>query len=89
MIGKILNTEPRTGKRATKAEVLSRINLVALVHIAANGFPGTKYPINLSPNPASLSERFLLTMKDIVVLSCCHSGRGDVKTEGVLLVPLW
>ena len=92
MIGKILNTEPLTGKRATKPEVLSRINSVALVHIAAHGVPGTG-EIILSPNPASLSESFLLTMKDIlnsklrarlVVLSCCHSGRGEVKAEGVV-----
>ena len=92
MIGKILNTEPLTGKRATKPKVLSRINSVALVHIAAHGVPGTG-EIILSPNPASLSESFLLTMKDIlnsklrarlVVLSCCHSGRGEVKAEGVV-----
>ena len=92
MIGKILNTEPLTGESATKAEVLSRINSVALVHIAAHGCPGTG-EIILSPNRASLSGDFLLTMKDVldsklrarlVVLSCCHTSRGEIKAEGVV-----
>jgi len=92
MISKILNIEPLTGRRATKSELLSRIDPVALVHIAAHGVPGT-VEIILSPNLTSLSESFLLTMKDIlnsklrarlVVWSCCHSGRGEVKAEGVV-----
>ena len=92
MIGAIFNTKPLTGENATKAAVLSRINSVALVHIAAHGLPGTG-EIILSPDPASLSGDFLLNMKDIldsnlraqlVVLSCCHSGRGQVNVEGVV-----
>ena len=92
MIGKILKTEPLTGRSATKAEVLRRINSVALVHIAAHGRPGTG-DIILSFYQASRSEDILLTMKDIlnlklrarlVVLSCDHSGRGEVKAEGVV-----
>ena len=92
MIGKILNTEPLTGERATKAEVLRRINSVVLVHIAAHGRSGTG-DIILSFYQASRSEDILLTMHDIlnlklrarlVVLSCCHSGRGEVKAEGVV-----
>ena len=92
MIGAILNTTPLTGKSATKAAVLSQINSVALVHIAAHGLPGTG-EIILSADPASKPGDFLLTMKDIldsnlrarlVVLSCCHSGRGEVKAEGVV-----
>ena len=92
MIGAILNTKPLTGKSATKAAVLSRINSVALVHIAAHALPGTG-EIILSADPASKPGDFLLTMKDIldsnlrarlVVLSCCHTGRGEVKAEGVV-----
>lgn len=92
MIGKILDTEPLTGERATKAEVLRRINSVALVHVAAHGCPGTG-DIILSFYKASRSEDILLTKKDIlnlslrarlVVLSCCHSARGEVKAEGLV-----
>ena len=97
MIGAILNIKPLIGKEATKAEVLSRLNSVALVHIAAHGRAETG-EIFLSPNPTMANERlkekdFLLTMADVlkaklrarlVVLSCCHSGRGKIKAEGVV-----
>ena len=97
MIGAILNIKPLTGKEATKAEVLSRLNSVALVHIAAHGCAETG-EIFLSPNPTMAKKKlkqedYLLTMADVlnaklrarlVVLSCCHSGRGKIKAEGVV-----
>ena len=98
MIGEILHTVPLVGKQATKDEVLRRISSVALVHIAAHGKMETG-EIALAPNTTSSSvnpardEDYLLTMKDVldaqirarlVVLSCCHSARGEVKSEGVV-----
>ena len=98
MIGQILNTAPLTGKLATKCEVLKQISSVAVVHIAAHGRMETG-EIVLSPNPESrkwqtpAEEDYMLTMKDVmsvklraklVVLSCCHSGRGEIKAEGVV-----
>ena len=97
MIGEILQTEPLIGKQATKDEVLRRISSVALVHIAAHGKMETG-EITLAPNTTRSSvnparEDYLLTMKDVlnaqirarlVVLSCCHSARGEVKAEGVV-----
>ena len=97
MIGEILQTEPLIGKQATKDEVLRRISSVALVHIAAHGSMETG-EIALAPNSTRSSqiparEDYLLTMKDVlnaqirarlVVLSCCHSARGEVKAEGVV-----
>ena len=98
MIGQILNTAPLTGKLATKCEVLRQISSVAVVHIAAHGRMETG-EIALSPNPESrksqtpAEEDYMLTMKDVmsvklraklVVLSCCHSGRGEIKAEGVV-----
>ena len=96
-IGKILKTKPLTRESATKEEVLSRLNAVALIHIAAHGCMETG-EIYLTPNPDRLFEKpekedYLLTMADVasaqlqarlVVLSCCHSGRGKVKAEGVV-----
>ena len=67
MIGKILNIEPLTGKDATKNQVLSKLNSVSLVHIAAHG-RSARGEIILSPNDASSEkpreEDFLLTMAD-------------------------
>ena len=97
MIGQILNAAPLTGKLATKCEVLRQISSVAVVHIAAHGRMETG-EIALSPNPERESqtpaeEDYMLTMADVmsvklraklVVLSCCHSGRGEIKAEGVV-----
>ena len=96
MIGEILNVEPLIGKKATKEQVLSRLNSVSLVHIAAHG-SAERGEILLSPNLGGsepLEEKdFLLTMTDVlnakldaklVVLSCCHSGQGEIKAEGVV-----
>ena len=96
MIGEILNVEPLTGKNATKDQVLRRLNSVSLVHIAAHGSE-ERGAILLSPNLDSSKrpkeQDFLLTMTDVldaklnaklIVLSCCHSGRGKIKAEGVV-----
>ena len=96
-IGEILKTTPLTGKDAIKDEVVKRLKSVALVHIAAHGCAQTG-EIVLTPNPHRSSQiprkqDYILTMSDVqavclraclVVLSCCHSGRGEVKSEGVV-----
>ncbi|XP_068726905.1 tetratricopeptide repeat protein 28-like [Montipora capricornis] len=97
MIGELLQTAPLTGEKATKAEVLKRMKSVALIHIAAHG-DDEFGEIVLSPTPERASqipkvEDYMLTMSDVqavrlqaklVVLSCCHSGQGEVKSEGVV-----
>ena len=91
MIGKILNVQPLTGKEATKEAVLQNINSVSLIHIAAHG-EEERGNIALAPSNRERDD-FLLTMADIsavrlraklVVLSCCHSGKGHIKAEGVV-----
>ena len=96
MIGQILNIKPLTGKNATKGRVLSGLNSVSLVHIAAHGRTENGEVI-LSPNFPSAKrpkeKDFLLTMADVldakvhaklVVLSYANSGRGKIKVEGVV-----
>ena len=98
MIASILKTKPLTGIHATKAEVMERMSSVGLIHIAAHGNERTG-EIALSPNPGWSSKfpqrkDYILKMSDVqaanlrarlVVLSCCHSGRGRVlKGEGVV-----
>ena len=98
MIASILKTTPLTGIHATKAEVMKRMSSVGLIHIAAHGNQRTG-EIALSPNPGWSSKfphrkDYILKMSDVqaanlrarlVVLSCCHSGRGRVlKGEGVV-----
>ena len=97
MIGEILKVTPLTGEKATKREVLKRLSSVALVHFAAHGRMETG-EIALTPDPKRVSriptkEDYILTIADVmnvkmraklVVLSCCHSGRGEIRAEGVV-----
>jgi len=97
MIGEILKVTPLTGEKATKREVLKGLSSVALVHLAAHGRMETG-EIALTPDPKRSSriptkEDYILTIADVmnvkmraklVVLSCCHSGRGEIKAEGVV-----
>ena len=98
MIAAILNTRPLTGRHATKAAVMKQMSSVGLIHIAAHGNKHTG-EIALSPNPGWTSKfpqkkDYILKMSDVqaanlrarlVVLSCCHSGRGRIlKGEGVV-----
>ena len=96
MVGQLLGVQPLLRERATKEAVLQAINSVSLIHVAAHG-NAERGEICLSPNRATANipqeEDYLLTISDIsqvqlraklVVLSCCHSGRGEIKQEGVI-----
>ena len=96
MIARRLGVQPLLGQDATKKAVLEKLNLVSLIHIAAHG-NAERGEIALSP-PRSITgipqeDDYLLKMSDIskvqvraklVVLSCCHSGRGQIRAEGVV-----
>ncbi|XP_078359151.1 uncharacterized protein LOC144643699 isoform X1 [Oculina patagonica] len=96
MVGEKLGVRPLLGQEATKQAVLQVINSVSLIHFAAHG-DAERGEIALAPfrplNRIPREEDFLLTMSDIsqvrlraklVVLSCCHSGRGQIRAEGVV-----
>ena len=97
MIALKLGVEPLLGQKATKQAVLQAINSVSLIHFAAHG-NSESGEIALAPSRCTdkknpKEEDYLLTMSDIsevrlraklVVLSCCHSGRGHIRAEGVV-----
>ena len=97
MVAKKLGVEPLLGRQATKQAVLKAISSVALIHIAAHG-DAERGAIALAPpfhipNIIPQEGLYLLTMSDIskiqlraklVVLSCCHSARGQTKAEGAV-----
>ena len=96
MIGRLLGVQPLFGKEATKQAILQRIDSVSLIHFAAHGNP-ERGEIVLSPSGSTpgipQEDDYLLKMSDIskvqvraklVVLSCCHSGRGQIRAEGVV-----
>ncbi|CAH3158025.1 unnamed protein product, partial [Porites evermanni] len=84
------------GEQATKQAVLQGIPSVSLVHFAAHG-DAERGEIALTPSDSTKGipheQDYLLSMADIsqvrltaklVVLSCCHTARGQIKTEGVV-----
>ena len=94
MVGEKLGAKPLLGQEATKQAVLQVINSASLIHFAAHG-DAERGEIALAPlralNRIPQEENYLLTMSGIskvqlraklVVLSCCHSGRGQVRAEG-------
>ena len=96
MIGRLLGTQPLIGENATKRRVLEIIHSVCLIHFAAHG-DAERGEIALAPsiptNGPPQEEDYLLTMAEIsnvrltaklVVLSCCHSARGQIRSEGVV-----
>ena len=90
-IAALLGAKPLTDKEATKVEVLRRLNKASLVHIAAHG-NAEKGEILLAPSTSvpshpTTKKDCILGMADVhsaniqaklVVLSCCHSGKGEV-----------
>ena len=98
IIGGILGEKPLTGSSARKDKVMRRLQEdVSIIHIATHG-DETTGDLLLAPGPCVANqipkeEDYLLTVKDIysiginaqlVVLSCCYSGRGEIKAEGVV-----
>ena len=96
MIGRLLGAQPLLAQQATKEAVLNKIHLVALIHFAAHG-NAESGEIALAPQlPNSgipQEDDYLLTMAGIskvrlqaklVVLSCCHSACGQIRSEGVV-----
>ena len=96
MIGRLLGIYPYLGKQATKQAILKKVGSVSLIHFAAHG-DAERGEIVLAPPPLTnktpQEEDYLLTMADIsevrvraklVVLSCCHSARGQIRAEGVV-----
>ena len=90
MIGRLLGVQPLLGRNATKQVVLDRLHSVRLIHFAAHGY-AERGEIALSPvgppDRVPEEEDYLLTMSDVakvqlqaklVVLSCCHSARGQI-----------
>ena len=96
MIGRLLGHQPLLGKEATKTAVLQRLSSVSLVHFAAHG-NAERGEIALAPSCSTTKipqeDDYLLQMSDIskvklraklVVLSCCHSARGQIRAEGAV-----
>ena len=99
MVGQLVGVPRLVEEKATKQAVLERISSVSLIHFAAH-CNAERGEIALSPIPAPNGrnailpqEAYMLTMADVsrvkiraklVVLSCSHSGSGEIRAEGVI-----
>ena len=96
MIARLLGAQPLLGEHASKEAVVQRIHSVGLIHFAGHG-DAERGEIALAA-PRSFEgipqeEHYLLTMAEVsqvrvraklVVLSFCHSARGQIGSEGVV-----
>ncbi|MBW4582027.1 MAG: tetratricopeptide repeat protein [Tildeniella nuda ZEHNDER 1965/U140] len=97
-IAQLLNTQPILGQQATKAEVVRQMASARIIHLATHGlldtFKGeTPGAIALGPsgngeiNDGLLTSGEIFDMKlnaELVVLSACDTGRGDLTGDGVI-----
>ncbi len=95
-IAKRLNTQALTGNQATKSEILKRMKNASIIHLATHGLLNTTLQgdipgaIALAPSPAdkgflTSSELFDLRLDaNLVVLSACDTGRGEITGDGVI-----
>ena len=100
MVGRLVGVPPLVDEKAMKQAVLERISSVSLIHFAAHGdaergeIALSPIPSTSNRRNAILPhEDYMLTMADVsrvkvraklVVLSCCHSGSGEIRAEGVI-----
>jgi CHAT domain-containing protein len=95
-IASLFNTKPVTGAQATKAFIQNRMPQSQIVHLATHGFldGGGKLgiPGEIALAPAD-GDNGLLTAGEIlklrlqaelVVLSACNTGRGEITGDGVV-----
>ncbi|XP_028400832.1 tetratricopeptide repeat protein 28-like [Dendronephthya gigantea] len=99
-LSKLFTARPLVNAEAKKQVVIGLLSGASIIHIAAHGEPERGEIIlapDLSANEQSSSlpnqDSYVLTQQDItsislqarlVVLCCCHTGKGEISPEGVI-----
>ncbi len=98
-VAKTLNTPALTGNQATKTAIVQQMQTARIIHLATHGllddFKGLGVPGAIAlapdgtgqPNDGLLTADEILGMKlkaELVVLSACNTGRGNITGDGVI-----
>jgi CHAT domain-containing protein/Tfp pilus assembly protein PilF len=94
-VAKMLNTQPLIGDQATKATILKQMPTAHLIHLATHGLletvagevPGALAFAPSGPDNGLLSAGEIFDLKlnaDLVVLSACNTGQGEITGDGVV-----
>jgi CHAT domain-containing protein len=94
-IAQLLKTTPLIGNQATKAAVLQQMNQASIIHLATHGLLGTlkgEIPGAIVLAPSGSDNGFLTSSEifdlkinpDLLVLSACDTGGGDITGDGVI-----
>ncbi|WP_052672210.1 CHAT domain-containing protein [Aliterella atlantica] len=93
-IAPLLKTQAITGSKATKAEIVSKLPNSRIVHLATHGLlddvRGLGSAIALAPTSKDnglFTAEEILGLKlnaDLVVMSACNTGRGQITGDGII-----
>ncbi len=95
-IAKLLNTKALIGDAATKMSVLEQLSQANIIHLATHGLlditdeskiPGAIALASTSNDDGLLMASEILELKlnaELVVLSACNTGLGDLRNEGII-----
>ena len=93
-IAQLLNTQALIGSQATKEAIVAQMPQAKLIHLATHGIlenlQGLQSAIALAPSGRSdgfLTASQVLQLKltaNLVVLSACDTGRGEITGDGVI-----
>jgi CHAT domain-containing protein/tetratricopeptide (TPR) repeat protein len=97
VIARLLETQAMIGDQATETEVIQRMKTAQLIHLATHGLHdwiegGVPGAIALAPcaerdgllTPNDILDPDLNLQCEMVVLSCCKTGRGEITGDGVV-----
>lgn len=96
-IAQLLHTEPLLGAAATETAVVEKMRNASIIHLATHGLldelkdlSGMPGAIVLAPSDNAdgfLTSSEIVTLKlnaQLVVISACNTGRGDITGDGVI-----